>query len=174
VLSKWETFVFWGGKAGLFLVRFVIPYYLIGNISVVMRQFFLPIIVASYCMEFIFIVNHNLSEAHINLPSESTDPTKKVHWADAQVITTSNWRSSSKFFNYLAGGLNHQIEHHIFPGMYFAYYWQISPIVEQVCKKHGLPYHTYPTYSSILYSCLNHLYKLGTFDKNPDDKQKSQ
>jgi linoleoyl-CoA desaturase len=43
------------------------------------------------------------------------------------------------------GGLNDQIEHHLFPRVCHVHYRQLSPIVESLAAKHGVSYHTCPT-----------------------------
>ena len=43
---------------------------------------------------------------------------------------------------FLTGGLNHQIEHHLFPSLAAHHLPLIHPAVVQVCRRHGVCYHS--------------------------------
>ena len=49
-----------------------------------------------------------------------------------------------KFLNWFAGGLNFQVEHHLFPGICHLHYTEISKIVKETAKEYGIPYFTQP------------------------------
>lgn len=78
------------------------------------------------------------------------------------MIATANWGSASHFCNWISGGLNHQIEHHLFPSYSIYTYPVISPIVREVCAKHGLPYHNYSHFGSAWLAMVTYLKNLGT------------
>ncbi len=61
-------------------------------------------------------------------------------WASYQLETTTNFKLKG-FFRWMAGGLNYQIEHHLFPNICHVHYHRISKIVEDTAKEHNLPYH---------------------------------
>ena len=65
-------------------------------------------------------------------------PRKDAHWAVQQVQGSANWSSGSRWSNWLSGGLNHQIEHHLFPSMSIYLYPTISPVVRQTCAELGI------------------------------------
>jgi len=141
------------------LVRMIIvPVYLhglSGLIPLVICCFFL----AEY-MENIFIVNHIQSEL---------EPPKGGHWAVKQAFATSNWGSGSKFWNWFSGGLNHQIEHHMFPGVSHYLYPVISPIVKQTCREFGIPYFNFDHFGQAFKGMVRHLEILG-YDENDPKK----
>ena len=85
----------------------------------------------------------------------------QLHWAVQQVCTTTNWASRSHLFNFISGGLNHQIEHHLFPTMSTCMYPLIAPIVQQTCAEFHLPYHNYATFSEAWLDMFHYLKKLG-------------
>lgn len=82
-------------------------------------------------------------------------------WATHQVKTTANFATRNKIITWLVGGLNHQVEHHLFPKISHIHYPALSYIVKDVCKKYGLPYHEQPTFRSAIKSHVRFLYKLG-------------
>jgi fatty acid desaturase len=131
-------------------VHLVIPLYLHG--AKALWLFFLFMGVGAHYLENIFIVNHIQHELY---------PTKDMHWAAGQVAGTANWCAGSKVANFVSGGLNHQIEHHLFPAMNIYLYPAISPIVRQTCEEFKLPYKTFPSFGSAWLACYNHLKTLG-------------
>jgi len=108
--------------------------------------------VAAEYLENIFIVNHIQS---------SCEPPLTKHWAERQVHTTTNWATGSHFWNWVSGGLNHQIEHHIFPGLSHYLYPEISYIVRDTCREYGLPYYNFKNYADAWKGMFFHLRELG-------------
>ena len=65
------------------------------------------------------------------------------------------------FLNWYIGGLNFQIEHHLFPNICHIHYRKIAPIVEKTAKEFGFPYNLKPTFVSALLSHIRRLKELG-------------
>ncbi len=82
-------------------------------------------------------------------------------WAAHQVKSTVNFAPRHKFINWYVGGLNYQVEHHLFPRVSHVHYQAISPIVEKVCKEYGMPYNSYDTMSESIASHFRMMKKLG-------------
>ncbi len=108
--------------------------------------------VGAYYMEGIFIVNH-LQHGLVPRPG--------AHWALQQVQGSANWSSGSRWSNWLSGGLNHQIEHHLFPSMSPYLYPVISPVVRATCAAHGVPYRDFSGFAAALAGCAGYLHDLG-------------
>jgi linoleoyl-CoA desaturase len=70
-------------------------------------------------------------------------------WGELQVKESGNW--GGIIWCHLFGGINYQIEHHLFPSMYHGHYPEISPIVRQTCQEFGIPYNHQPTIIHALY-----------------------
>lgn len=83
--------------------------------------------------------------AHVMPSSEfpSADVENKLpnHWAAHQLETTTNFSENSRIFSWFVGGLNYQIEHHLFPNICHVHYRRISKIVRETALEYGLPYH---------------------------------
>ncbi len=75
------------------------------------------------------------------------DETKHIEtaWAEHQIRTTSNFAMGNKVISWFVGGLNYQIEHHLFPRVSHVHYPAISKIVMQKCAEYNLPYNKYDT-----------------------------
>ena len=65
--------------------------------------------------------------------------TTELDWLHRQVLTARNIRPG-RFVDFVFGGLNYQIEHHLFPTMPRANLWRVRPIVRKYCDTHGIPY----------------------------------
>ena len=61
-------------------------------------------------------------------------------WLKLQVQNSANFKTDSPIYTYVFGGINYQIEHHLFPNMSNCFYSQISPTVQQFCKENNIPY----------------------------------
>jgi linoleoyl-CoA desaturase len=144
-------------KSMFVIYSFIVPIYLHG----IVRGLALMLLfwsVTSYMFALNFAVNHLTEDNHF--PREKDQPIRD--WAKLQVLTTSNFGTSNPVCSWITGGLNYQIEHHLFPGMNHVYLAQIAPIVKQTCKEYGLKYTDYPTYWDAVVAYHNHVRNLGT------------
>jgi linoleoyl-CoA desaturase len=89
------------------------------------------------------------------------------NWAIHQLRTTSNFAHKSRIFSWFIGGLNYQVEHHLFPHICHIHYKKISEIVKATAQKYGHPYHQQGTFFDALKSHFTLLHLLGTgkYDK---------
>ncbi len=81
-------------------------------------------------------------------------------WTGYQLETTTNFKLRG-FMNWIAGGLNYQVEHHLFPNICHVHYKNISPIVEALAKKYNLPYYVQPDHYSALHMHYDMVRTLG-------------
>jgi len=89
--------------------------------------------------------------------------TKKIEeeWAIYQVKTTANFAPKNKLVSWYVGGLNFQIEHHLFPRVSHIHYPAISKIVKQTCKQFNLNYNEFPTMIGAIGSHFRMMKQLG-------------
>lgn len=78
-----------------------------------------------------------------------------------QLVTTSNYSEGSRVFAWMIGGLNHQVEHHLFPDICHVHYRKIAPIVKATAAEYNIPYHTKKTFFDALKSHFEMLRMLG-------------
>lgn len=136
----------------LFLSRWIIlPIYQTSTVYVMVNISPLMIL-AGYYLSFFFILSHNFTGTEFWKDSEKG-------FLYCQIASSSN--VGGKWLCFLNGGLNYQIEHHLFPRINHTYYPRISPIVRKFCYERNIPYTHYDTITENLYSTINHLYCLG-------------
>jgi linoleoyl-CoA desaturase len=92
---------------------------------------------------------------------EQTGTAAGKEWAVHQVETTANFARNNRLLTWYVGGLNHQIEHHLFPRISHIHLPSISDIVEQVCREHGVRYRVHPTMTGAIASHYRWLRDLG-------------
>jgi linoleoyl-CoA desaturase len=82
-------------------------------------------------------------------------------WAVHQLKTTANFAPNNRLANFLCGGLNLQVEHHLFPKICHVHYRRLSVIVRQTAQEFNLPYHVNRSFFSALRSHYLFLKRLG-------------
>jgi linoleoyl-CoA desaturase len=106
--------------------------------------------------------------AHVMETSEYPVPDEKHmlehNWAVHQLYNTTNFAPNNKLLSWYVGGLNFQVEHHLFPNICHVHYKELSKIVEQTAKEYDLPYYVEPTFTSAIVNHAKMLKKLGTED----------
>lgn len=106
--------------------------------------------------------------AHIvptsTFPMPNNSGVVEADWAVSQLYNTANFAPKSRLFSWYVGGLNYQVEHHLFPSICHIHYKQISKIVEQTATEFHLPYHSYQTFIAALSEHTKMLKNLGKAD----------
>ena len=86
-------------------------------------------------------------------------------WAIHQMRTTANFAINNRFINWYVGGLNFQVEHHLFSHICSIHYKNLSPIVKAVAEKHGVPYNVHPSFFGAVASHYRTLKAFGRKDE---------
>ena len=107
----------------------------------------------------IFMLAHEVEETQFPLPDESGNI--KNSWAVHQLYTTANFGTENNMLSFFCGGLNFQVEHHLFPKICHIHYKPISNIVKQTAKEFGLPYNDNLSFGGAIRSHIRFLKKLG-------------
>lgn len=94
------------------------------------------------------------------------------NWAIHQMKTTANFAGKSVLFSWYVGGLNYQIEHHLFPNICHVHYKDISKIVKATAEEFDVPYHEHKTFFGALKSHFTLIHHLGTgkYDRDLEAK----
>jgi linoleoyl-CoA desaturase len=154
-----EHIGFWSTKAlyiGLFLV---LPMLMVGVLPV-LAGYGVMVFVAGVVISVVFQL------AHVVEPAGFVHPAVEGHrieaeWAVHQLTTTANFATHNRVWNWLFGGLNFQIEHHLFPRISHVHYPAISKRLRQVCAEFNIAYNEFPSLRSALRSHLLHLRQVG-------------
>jgi linoleoyl-CoA desaturase len=154
-----EHFFFWFYKAAHALIYVAIPIYFVGFLPWLIG--FLSMgLVAGFVLSIVFQLAHTVQQTHFPLTDETTGKMED-EWAIHQVKTTANFATRNKLVSWLVGGLNFQIEHHLFPKISHVHYPAISKIIRKVCADYGIPYIEYPKVRLAVVSHLAYLRQLG-------------
>ena len=97
-------------------------------------------LVAGFVLSIVFQLAHTVEHTHFPLPDVSTGKMED-EWAIHQIKTTANFATRNKVISWLVGGLNFQIEHHLFPGVPRYQYPEIQKMVKKFCTENGIRYH---------------------------------
>jgi linoleoyl-CoA desaturase len=101
------------------------------------------------------------------VPEAIPAPGRPASWAVCQVESSVDFARGSRFLGWYLGGLNFQIEHHLFPQVCHLHYPGIAPIVEATCRDFGVGYHAQPTFRAALASHFRLLERLGRGELGP-------
>lgn len=129
----------------------------------VLVGFFVMHYTAGIILSLIFQLAHIVPKAET--PQPDKDGKLEHSWAVHQLYTTSNFAPSNWFINFYTGGLNYQVEHHIFPHISHVHYKKIAKIVKETAKEFNLPYNEYKTTRKAI---IEHFRYLGILGKNPE------
>ncbi|MFZ1688715.1 MAG: acyl-CoA desaturase [Flavobacteriales bacterium] len=154
-----EHVIFWVSKLLYIFFYIALPIYLLG---------FAPWIIGFFTMHFamgltlaiVFQLAHVVEGVHFEHAYD--DKRIEEEWAKFQVMTTANFAMRSKLVSWCVGGLNFQIEHHLFPRVSHVHYPALAPIVQQVCKEYGVQYTSYPTVAKAVASHYRFMRMLGS------------
>lgn len=115
--------------------------------------------ICGFVLAVIFQPAHVIPTSDFPIPNESGNI--EADWAVSQLANTANFAPNSRLLSWYVGGLNYQIEHHLFPNICHIHYRKISEIVQQTAKEFNLPYHSYKTFSAALLDHGRFLYRMG-------------
>lgn len=147
-------------KAFYYLYMFVIPILVMGIAwQHVLIGFVIMHFTAGLLLSCIFQLAHVIESCEFPLPSD--DRKMENNWAVHQVLNTANFSPTSRMVNWFVGGLNRQIEHHLFPQICHVHYKNIAKYVKQTAEEYGLPYQEQPTFVQALINHGKMLKKLG-------------
>jgi linoleoyl-CoA desaturase len=137
-----------------------VPFYFSGfSITAVIIGFLLMQVVAGFCLACIFQLAHVMESAEYPVPLNGNKIDN--NWAVHQLLNTVDFAPNNKFLSWFIGGLNFQVEHHLFPRICHVHYAKISAILKEVAKEYDLPYHVEPTFKYALIQHGRMLKKLG-------------
>ncbi len=116
----------------------------------VLTGFFIMHLTAGCILSTVFQMAHVVEGTTQTLPN--ADGIIETEWMVHELATTSDFARHNLFLNWYVGGLNFQIEHHLFPNICHIHYRKIAPIVERTAKEFGFTYNLKPSFASALSS----------------------
>jgi linoleoyl-CoA desaturase len=153
----WTTLII--TKVIYFSIWLVIPMILGITWWKVLLGFLLMHYTAGVILSVVFQLAHVVED--ISYPEPNDEGEIENTWAIHQLFTTANFAPKNWLVNYYTGGLNHQVEHHLFPNISHVHYDKISKIVKETAQEFDLPYQEFKTMRSAVASHFKHLKELG-------------
>ena len=157
-----DLVVFIAGKVVFFSLAFGIPM-LLHPWWAVLSVYAVAAFVSGLVLSVVFQLAHCVEEAEFPVPVPTADGHARMstEWAVHQVQTTVDFARRSRALSWLLGGLNFQVEHHLFSKICHVHYPALSQIVEEVCHEFGVRYAAHRTFLAALASHFRWLVVMG-------------
>ena len=128
----------------------------------ILLGFFIMHYISGMMVAVVFQVAHVANETEFLVPD--SEGNLENSWAIHQLKTSIDFAHKSPILTWFLGGLNYQVEHHLFPTISHAHLPQISEIVKKTAKEYGIPYLYHKTFYGAVLSHFSHIKKMGTFN----------
>lgn len=159
-MSLYQHFNFWISKLLHVAIFIVVPAFTVGVAQAVIGYLILAY-AAGIVVSVVFQLAHVVEETNFIATDENKKASVDTEWAIHQINTTVNFATKSKSLSWLLGGLNFQIEHHLFPKISHIHYPNISKIVRDTCKEFNIAYNEFPTMLGAFISHAKHIRNAG-------------
>jgi len=147
------------GKIVFFAVAFAIPLWR-HPFAAVAATYALVAVVVGLTLSTVFQLAHCVEDAEFPLVSDGAR-TVDSPWALHQLRTTVNFSRDNRLVTWLTGGLNHQIEHHLFPELSHCHYPDVAVIVRDTCAERGIRYREHASFWAGICSHARWLRRMG-------------
>lgn len=145
-------------KTFFHLVFLGIPLYFGLSGLEVLLKYMLMLTVGGMFMTLVFQLAHVTNNVQFGVEQHAST---QQNWHLFQLETTHNFAVKSTWLTSMLGGLNHQIEHHLFPDISHVHYEKIAPLVKETAEAFGYPYHCYETLFEAVTNHFRYLNRMG-------------
>lgn len=158
-MSLKEHIIFWASKLFHVGVFILLPMWSVGVLAT-LAGYGVMVFVTGLVIAVVFQLAHVVEGTDFHHPEEEGQHIES-DWAIHQVQTTVNFATHNPVWNWLFGGLNFQVEHHLFPRISHVHYPALNKRLKEVCAEFNVPYREFPNMRSALLSHLRHLKQVG-------------
>ena len=158
-MERKEHWIFWISKILYAVFYVVIPVIFVGWLPWAIGYCTMALVVG-ITIAYVFQLAHAVEGPEFDSVGLD-DKVIETEWAVHQIKTTANFAPGNRVINWFVGGLNYQVEHHLFPRISHVHYPQISKIVKDKCDEFDLPYHSFPTLTQAVVSHVKTMKQLG-------------
>jgi linoleoyl-CoA desaturase len=158
-LKRWDLAIFIAGKAMFFTLAFGIPL-MFHSVRSVLIYYGVIALVVGIVLSLVFQAAHCVEEAEFPQPQGEIGRIERA-WAVHQAETSVNFARRNPVATWLLGGLNFQIEHHLFPRICHVNYPAISRLVEETCRDFGVKYAEHTSFWAAMASHFRWLRRMG-------------
>lgn len=159
----WDLAVLLGGKMLFFSLALVVPS-LFHPVWMVLLYYAVASFVQGVTLSVVFQLAHCVEDAAFPLPRLG-EGRMETTWAVHQVETTVDFGRDNRMLCWFIGGLNFQIEHHLFPRISHIHYPKLAPLIEETCREFGVRYTAHKTLRSSIASHFRWLRQMGSAAK---------
>jgi linoleoyl-CoA desaturase len=149
---------FWAAKLGYIFMMIALPIYLLDFLPWLIG-FLTMTLFAGLILSIVFQLAHTVEETTFPVPNEAVQIENE--WAIHQLETTANFATRNRVISWIVGGLNFQVEHHLFPKISHIHYPAISRIIRETCEEFNVRYIEYRKMTQALVSHASYLKKMG-------------
>ncbi len=149
-MSAADHLVFWGSKIFYLIAFILLPMFQVGFLPT-LAGYLAVSLVCGWVISVVFQLAHVVRDTEF-LPRPGDAGSAGQEWSIHQLATTANFSTRSALVAWFTGGLNFQVEHHLFPRISHVHYPEISVLVKEVCRRFGVHYIEYPSLFSALRS----------------------
>jgi linoleoyl-CoA desaturase len=153
-----EHIWFWGTKVIYIGIFLIIPMIVVG-VKATLIGYLTASVICGLVISIIFQLAHVVEGPIFPVPDEKNKISSE--WAVHQLETTADFAPNNKFISWFVGGLNYQVEHHLFPKISHIHYPQIRQFVKETCAEFNVSYHEFPTFFSAVKSHIKYLKMIG-------------
>ena len=155
-----QHLLFWASKVLYAFFYVAVPIYFLGW-QPWLTGFLIIHFTMGLTLTVVFQLAHMVEKATVVL-AEDSPKIIESEWAIHEVKTTADFATGNRVISWLVGGLNFQIEHHLFPQVSHIHYFALSKIVREQCELFGVPYNNYPSAWQALHSHIRLMKRLGS------------
>jgi linoleoyl-CoA desaturase len=154
-----DHFYFWLYKIISYSILIIIPCLFAGVIPTIVG-FLISALVAGVILSTVFQLAHTVEHTSFPLADENTGKMED-EWAIHQLKTTANFATKNRMLSWFVGGLNFQIEHHLFPKVSHVHYPALSRIIKKACLEYNITYVEYRRMHQAVISHISFLKQMG-------------
>jgi linoleoyl-CoA desaturase len=155
-----EKLIFWLTKVFYISMYIVVPIIFAGLINTIIG-FSIIVFICGLSISIVFQMAHVVEETQFPLPNPQSN-TMEQEWAIHQITTTANFSTKNKIVSWLVGGLNFQVEHHLFPKISHVHYPIINLLVKETCEEFNIKYIEYSSFFKAFRSHMTLVRRLGS------------
>ncbi|MCD6068435.1 MAG: fatty acid desaturase [Bacteroidetes bacterium] len=160
-ISLKEHIIFWASKLIHISIFVAIPMFMVGVIPTIIG-YSAALLITGLVVAVVFQLAHIVEDINFVTPEEQAEVLDvESDWAVHQMKTTANFATKSRILTWMLGGLNFQVEHHLFPRISHVHYPKLNEILKSTCSEFNVQYVEFRTMGGALRSHMLHLKKIG-------------
>lgn len=157
-----EHLIFWATKLAYVGIYLAIPIAMVGWLPALLG-WLIAGVSCGFCLAVVFQLAHVVEDTQFPVPDGDTQKIEQ-EWMVHQLSTTANFATGSRVVSWLLGGLNFQVEHHLFPRISHVHYPAINKLVKATCLEFNVVYLEHRTIGHAFASHMRHINQLGKYD----------